>query len=179
MGFGDWRGIWCPTPRPHYHCFVRRNLVDKPLMLLDIMEKNAPQAEFAFLSVCYTAVGDVKRPDEVIHLAAGLQFSGFNSVTGTLWTVDDAVAKHVVEVFYHNMFEDLEDGDVDCTKATLALSHATCAVKKIVPLEQRIVLAHIDQSEVRCKRKFRECEWICTVNITRTEKSKSCASDRT
>jgi hypothetical protein len=33
------------------------------------------------------------------YLAAGLQFSGFNSVVGTLWEVDDSVAKHVVKAF--------------------------------------------------------------------------------
>ncbi|KAG2342131.1 hypothetical protein BDR05DRAFT_847216, partial [Suillus weaverae] len=49
-------------------------------------------------------------PDEVIHLAAGLQFSGFKSVVGTLWEVNDAVAKHMVKSFYENMFEDLKDG---------------------------------------------------------------------
>jgi CHAT domain-containing protein len=39
-------------------------------------------------------------PGEVIRLAAGLQFSGFKSVVGTLWEVNDAVSKHVVEAFY-------------------------------------------------------------------------------
>ncbi|KAG1830068.1 hypothetical protein DFJ58DRAFT_750614 [Suillus subalutaceus] len=84
--------------------------LDKPLTLLDIMEKDIPHAEFAFLSACHTAVGDEKTPDEVIHLAAGLQFSGFKSVIGTLWVVDDAVAKHVVEAFYKKMVKGLEDG---------------------------------------------------------------------
>ncbi|KAG1742803.1 hypothetical protein EDB19DRAFT_1700425 [Suillus lakei] len=56
---------------------------DKSLTLLNIVENNAPQAEFAFLSACHTAVGDEQTPDEVIHLAAGLQFSGFKSVIGT------------------------------------------------------------------------------------------------
>ncbi|KAG1753619.1 CHAT domain-containing protein [Suillus paluster] len=77
---------------------------DNPLMLLDIMENDTPEAEFAFLSACHTAVGDEETPDEVIHLAAGLQFSGFKSVIGTLWVVDDEVANHVVEAFYENMF---------------------------------------------------------------------------
>ncbi|KAG1850199.1 CHAT domain-containing protein [Suillus subalutaceus] len=117
---------------------------DKPLTLLDIMEKDIPHAEFAFLSACHTAVGDEKTPDEVIHLAAGLQFSGFKSVIGTLWVVDDAVAKHVVEAFYKNMVKDLKDGDVmDCTKAAWALNRATNAVKTKVPLEQRMVFIHI------------------------------------
>ncbi|KAG2139846.1 uncharacterized protein EDB93DRAFT_1298115 [Suillus bovinus] len=71
-------------------------------------------------------VGDEETPDEVIHLAAGLQFSGFKSVIGTLWQVDDAVAKHVVEAFYQSMFESFKkDGVMDCTKAAWALNRAT------------------------------------------------------
>ncbi|KAG1724646.1 CHAT domain-containing protein [Suillus paluster] len=126
--------------QPYNSHFAMR---DQPLTLLDIMENDAPQAEFAFLSACHTAVGDEEMPDEVIHLAAGLQFSGFKSVIGTLWVVDDAVARHIVEAFYEDMFKDLKDGVIDCTKAALALNHATCAVKKEVPLEQRIVFIHI------------------------------------
>ncbi|KAG1747311.1 CHAT domain-containing protein [Suillus lakei] len=108
--------------QPYDSCFAMR---DKPLTLLDIIENDSPQAEFAFLSACHTAVGDEETPDEVIHLAAGLQFSGFKSVIGTLWVVADALAKHVVEAFYEKMFEDLEDGVMDCTKAARALSHAS------------------------------------------------------
>ncbi|KAG1869918.1 CHAT domain-containing protein [Suillus subluteus] len=127
--------------QPYYSRFAMK---DKPLTLLDIMEKDIPHAEFAFLSACHTAVGDEKTPDEVIHLAAGLQFSGFKSVIGTLWVVDDAVAKHVVEAFYKNMIKGLEDGDMmDCTKAAWALNRATNAVKTKVPLEQRMVFIHI------------------------------------
>ncbi|KAG0704971.1 CHAT domain-containing protein [Suillus ampliporus] len=123
--------------QPYNSRFAMR---DKPLTLLDIMENNAPEAEFAFLSACHTAVGDEETPEEVIHLAAGLQFSGFKSVIGTLWVVDDDVAQHVVEAFYENMFK---KGVVDCTKAASALNKATHAVKKKVPLEQRIVFIHI------------------------------------
>jgi CHAT domain-containing protein len=98
----------------------------------------------SYLSACHTAIGDEETPDEVIHLAAGLQFSGFKSVIGTLWGVDDAVAKHVVEAFYANMFKDSKDGGVmDCTKAAWALNRATHAVKTKVPLEQRMVFVHI------------------------------------
>ncbi|KAG2142432.1 CHAT domain-containing protein [Suillus clintonianus] len=127
--------------QPYNSHFVMR---DKPLTLLDIMEKDIPYAEFAFLSACHTAAGDEETPDEVIHLAAGIQFSGFKSVVGTLWEVDDAVAKHVVEAFYTTLFEGSKDGGVmDCTKAARALNHAKRAVMKKVPLEQRIVFIHI------------------------------------
>ncbi|KAG1859056.1 hypothetical protein C8R48DRAFT_674049 [Suillus tomentosus] len=91
-----------------------------------------------------TRASDEKTPDEVIHLAAGLQFSGFKSVVGTLWEVDHAVAKHVVEAFYKYMFGDLKNGSVmDCTRATRALNCATHAVKTKVPLEQRMIFVHI------------------------------------
>ncbi|KAG2133508.1 CHAT domain-containing protein [Suillus cothurnatus] len=131
-----------PT-QPYDSHFVMR---DEHLTLLDIMEKDIPHAEFAFLSACHTAVGDEKTPDEVIHLAAGLQFSGFKSVIGTLWEVNDAVAKHVVEAFYKYMFMDLKDGKgvvMDCSRAAWALNCATHAVKTKVPLEQRMVFIHI------------------------------------
>ncbi|KAG1758648.1 CHAT domain-containing protein [Suillus occidentalis] len=65
-----------PT-QPYNSHFVMR---DEHLTLLDIMDRDIPHAEFAFLSACHTAVGDKETPDEVIHLAAGLQFSGFKSV---------------------------------------------------------------------------------------------------
>jgi CHAT domain-containing protein len=57
---------------------------DDHFTLLDIMDRDIPCAEFAFLSACHTAVGGKKTPDEVIHLAAGFQFSGLKSVVGTL-----------------------------------------------------------------------------------------------
>ncbi|KAG1733304.1 CHAT domain-containing protein, partial [Suillus lakei] len=127
--------------QPYNSRFAMR---DKLLTLLDIMENDAPHAELAFLSACHTAVGDEETPDEVIHLAAGLQFSGFKSVISTLWVVDDATAKDVVEAFYEILFKDLEEGEVpDCTKAASALNHATYSVKSKVPLEQRIVFVHI------------------------------------
>jgi CHAT domain-containing protein len=130
------------SEQPYHSHFVMR---DEHLTLLDIMERDIPHAEFAFLSACHTAAGDKETPDEVIHLAAGLQFSGFKSVIGTLWEVDDAVAKHVVEAFYKYMFHPnlKEEGVMDCTKAAWALNCATHAVKTKVPLEQRMVFVHI------------------------------------
>ncbi|KAG1865936.1 hypothetical protein F4604DRAFT_1956764 [Suillus subluteus] len=102
---------------------------DEPLTLLDIMENDTPQAEFAFLSACHTTVGDEKSPDEVIHFAVGLQFSGFK-VSLKL-------------SFYENMFKDLEDGVMYCTKAAWALNRVTCAVKTKVLLEQRMVFIYV------------------------------------
>ncbi|KAG1722803.1 hypothetical protein EDB19DRAFT_2043952 [Suillus lakei] len=95
--------------QPYNSHFVMK---DEPLTLLDIMDKDIPHAEFAFLSA--------------VPYRPGLQFSGFKSVVGTLWEVDDA-----------------DGGVMDCTKAAWALNRATHAVKTKVPLEQRMVFIHI------------------------------------
>ncbi|KAG1793810.1 CHAT domain-containing protein [Suillus variegatus] len=127
--------------QPYDSHFVMR---DEHLMLLNIMERHLLQAEFAFLSACHTTIGNEETPNEVIHLAAGLQFSGFKSIIGTLWEVDDSVATHVIEAFYKYMFGDLKDGGVmDCTKVAWALNCAMHSVKTKVPLEQRMVFVHI------------------------------------
>ncbi|KAG1722845.1 CHAT domain-containing protein [Suillus occidentalis] len=115
---------------------------DGPLMIRDIIRSNWQNLEFAFLSACHTTVGDEKSPDESIHLAAAMQFSGFRSVIGSMWSVDDEVAQKVVSTFYDNLVDD--SGKLNCTRAAVALHKA---VKKLrrnnVPLEQQIVFVHI------------------------------------
>ncbi|KAG1763211.1 hypothetical protein EV702DRAFT_983012, partial [Suillus placidus] len=133
-----WVHLACHGKQDHEQPYNSRFAMrDKPLMLLDIVENDSPQAEFVFLSASHTALGDEKTPDEAIHLTAGLQFSGLLARCVDL-------AKHVVEAFYENMFQGLEDGGVvDCTKAAWALNRAMHTVKTKVPLEQRMVFIHI------------------------------------
>ncbi|KAF8838030.1 hypothetical protein BDN67DRAFT_934483 [Paxillus ammoniavirescens] len=115
---------------------------DRPLTLVDIVRADLSQPDFAFLSACHTAVGDENTPDEVIHLAAGMQFAGFRSVIGTMWPVDDTMAHAMVGAFYKNMFKG--DDVPDCTNAAKALNVASKTVDKgVVSMEQRIVFIHI------------------------------------
>ena len=115
---------------------------DGKLTLLDIIHSQlGHETEFAFLSACKTATGDVEAPDEVIHLAAALQFAGVRNVVGTMWSVDDQVVGYTVEAFYRAMVR--EDGVFDPSRAARALRAATRATKDRVPLEQRIVFIHI------------------------------------
>ncbi|KAG0694550.1 CHAT domain-containing protein [Suillus ampliporus] len=124
---------------PFKSAFLMR---DKPLSLLDITQTNLSRHQFAFLSACETAVGDFTTPDEVIHLAAGLQFAGVKSVVGTLWSVDDSTVRRLVEAFYKNF---CGNGKMDSRRAARALHRAvqTLASDKDVPLDQRIVFMHI------------------------------------
>ncbi|KAG1779050.1 CHAT domain-containing protein [Suillus placidus] len=115
-------------------------LRDKPLRLSDIIQAEPENPEFAFLSACHTAVGDKNAPDEVIHLAAGMQFSGFRGVIGTMWAVDDTTAHHMVKEFYDAMFS----GKINCTNAARALNKASKTVDKdTVAMDQRVVFIHI------------------------------------
>ncbi|KIK37859.1 hypothetical protein CY34DRAFT_91959, partial [Suillus luteus UH-Slu-Lm8-n1] len=125
--------------RPFESSFAMR---DGPLMIKDIIRSDWQNPEFAFLSACHTTVGDEKSPDESIHLAAAMQFSGFRSVIGSMWSVDDEVAQEVVSAFYGNLVDG--SGRLDCTRAAMALHKAVKKLRRSnVPLEQQIVFVHI------------------------------------
>ncbi|KAG2114914.1 CHAT domain-containing protein [Suillus cothurnatus] len=124
---------------PFKSAFLMR---DQPLSLLDITQMDLSRHEFTFLSACETAVGDFRTPDEVIHLAAGLQFAGVKSVIGTLWTVDDSTVQRLVEAFYKIL---CKSGKMNSKRAAWALHQAvgSLARDKDMPLDQRIVFIHI------------------------------------
>ncbi|KAF9232422.1 CHAT domain-containing protein [Melanogaster broomeanus] len=123
---------------PFKSCFAMR---DAPLSLLDIINANISGHEFAFLSACETAMGDLSAADEVIHLAAGLQFMGVKSVIGTLWKVGDELAYKVVSRYYK---EFCKNGTMDCTMAAEALHKAVgLLAKENVPLIERAMFVHI------------------------------------
>ena len=79
----------------------------KRLQLLDIVRSQLPDAEFAFLSACHTAeLTDESNADEVLHLAAAMQFCGFRSVVGTMWEMADVDGWDIARNFYHSVFSD-------------------------------------------------------------------------
>ncbi|KAG0702008.1 TPR-like protein [Suillus ampliporus] len=114
---------------------------DGPLKIREIIRSHLQSPEFAFLSACHTTVGDESSPDEAIHLAAAMQFSGFRSVIGSMWSVDDSVAGQVVSAFYDNFVDD--SGGLDCKHAAGALHKAVKKLRKKIPFEQQIVFVHI------------------------------------
>lgn len=75
------------------------------LTVIDLAKAQLPNAEFAFLSACHSAAGNIySTPDESIHLAAALQFCGFRSVIGTLWAMVDDDGPTIADAFYKHMF---------------------------------------------------------------------------
>ena len=61
-------------------------LRDGKLTVAELMKLNLPHAFLAFLSACETAKGDhAHQPDQAVHLAAAMLFTGFRSVIATMW----------------------------------------------------------------------------------------------
>ncbi|KAG8863720.1 hypothetical protein FRB96_007557 [Tulasnella sp. 330] len=114
----------------------RFRLQDKPLHMQEIIRKNLPDADLAFLSACHTATGDRNTPDEGLHLAAAMQFAGFKGVVGTLWAMDDIDGPEVTETFYKYMYRNggeavnYEDGAKGVHEVSKALR------KKKVPVDR-------------------------------------------
>jgi CHAT domain-containing protein len=80
-----WLHFACHGTQNHWEPFMSAFLMcDQALSLLDITQTDLSRHEFALLSARDTAVGDSSTPDEVIHLAAGLQFAGIKSVVGPM-----------------------------------------------------------------------------------------------
>src|SRR6266853_5432664 len=77
------------------------------LLLLDIVRSQLLDAEFAFLSACHTAeLTEESIEDEVLHLAAAMQFCGFRSVVGTMWAMADIDGPDLARHFYESVFSD-------------------------------------------------------------------------
>jgi CHAT domain-containing protein len=60
-------------------------LGDGRLTIPKLMELKLDHAFVAFLSACETAKGDKAQPDQAMHLAAAMLFSGFKNVVATMW----------------------------------------------------------------------------------------------
>ena len=118
-------------------------LHDENLTLLDLIQARLPNAKFAFLASCHSAAGDPNTPDETIHLAAALQFCGFQSVVGTLWELADKAGPIVSKAFYNYMFCNAGN-KADIRDSAKALSVAVRELRKQgAPLDCWIVLVHI------------------------------------
>ena len=75
------------------------------LALLDIVRSGLPTAEFAFLSGCHIAkLTNKSTADEELHLAGIVQYCGFRSVVGTMWSMADKDGSDVAKNFYSSMF---------------------------------------------------------------------------
>ncbi|KAG8901356.1 hypothetical protein FRB99_005380 [Tulasnella sp. 403] len=81
------------------------------LEVLDILRTRNPHAELAVLTACHTAGAGTDAPEEFLHLAGTMQFIGFRSVIGTLWSMEDGDGSFIVKELYRRLFEELDRGN--------------------------------------------------------------------
>jgi CHAT domain-containing protein len=120
---------------------------DKRLTLLEIIRSHLPAAEFAFLSACHTAeVTEGSITDEILHLAAAVQFCGFRSVVGTMWAMVDEDGRDLAEHFYKALFSNSrrEQGVPYYERSAKALRFAVKKLrrKKRITLERWVNFVH-------------------------------------
>ncbi|THG93695.1 hypothetical protein EW026_g7612 [Hermanssonia centrifuga] len=120
-------------------------LYDKKLSLRDIMQAKLPNAELAFLAACHSAASEStsKTPDEVLTLAAAMQFCGFRSIVGTLWTMSDSDGPVLAEKFYKHMLRHGLD-KLDVRDSAEAVHLATKSMREAgVPLHRWTTFVHL------------------------------------
>lgn len=85
-------------------------LHDGALELARIMSTTFDSAEIAFLSACQTATRDTERPEETIHLSAGMLMAGFRTVFATMWSIGDMDAPVVADEVYAYLLKGYSSG---------------------------------------------------------------------
>jgi CHAT domain-containing protein len=116
------------------------------LYLMDLLHLNLPHAVFASLVSCHTAAGAKDLPDEVMHLAAGMQFAGFQGVLATMWAVNDADAPKITNAFYAALLEKKVAEGPDPQDAAMALHKAIKELRRAkpkIPLHRWVPFIHI------------------------------------
>ncbi|KAH9966303.1 CHAT domain-containing protein [Russula compacta] len=104
---------------------------DTRLTLLDIIRSRLPTAEFAFLSACHTAeIMEESIADEGLHLAAGVQYSGFRSIVGMMWAMADVNGPVLAKSFYRSVFSDRWQGKPYYERTAEALQDAVRNLKR-------------------------------------------------
>ncbi|HET9381291.1 MAG TPA: CHAT domain-containing protein, partial [Streptomyces sp.] len=69
----------------------------------DVLGRDLPGGDLAYLSACEAAQTSVLLPDEATHFGAALSVAGYRHVIGTLWRVDDGVAAEAARRFYGHL----------------------------------------------------------------------------
>ncbi|KAH8105041.1 CHAT domain-containing protein [Phellopilus nigrolimitatus] len=117
------------SDEPFLHAF--QLFGEDRLTLLDIIRSNLPNAELAFLSACHSAEQTIGRArEEVLHLAAAVQFCGFRSVIGTMWALDDDDGPFVARRFYKRMFAEEDSPELGSKRSAKALRETIQRLRK-------------------------------------------------
>jgi hypothetical protein len=96
-----------------------------PLTVLDLVKLNIKSGQLAYLSACHTAnTRELRLLDESIDLVSALQLSGYASVLGTLWAVNDEYSVEVAKSTYTIILQGNGSRRIDPSRAATGLHWA-------------------------------------------------------
>jgi tetratricopeptide (TPR) repeat protein len=102
---------------------------DSEFSIAEISQTIAKQAEFAYISTCHAATSrNISLLDESINIAAAFQLTGFPSVIGTLWQLQDEESVTVSKEVYCAMVG--KDGRIDSLRSAAALHFAVRQLRR-------------------------------------------------
>ena len=78
-------------------------LHDQRLEVRELGQLTLTNAHLAFLSACTTATAAAELLDEPIHLASAFLIAGYQHAIGSLWTINDALARVIAERTYQQI----------------------------------------------------------------------------
>jgi CHAT domain-containing protein len=88
------------------------HLEDMHLTVSDITSLNIESAKMAYLSACHTsAMRNFRLLDESISLSSAIQLSGYPSVVGSLWGVNDRHSAWIARDVYASILRDQREFD--------------------------------------------------------------------
>jgi CHAT domain-containing protein len=132
-GYADWND-------PASSRLILRDHHTAPLTVADVSALHLTGG-LAYLSACDTTVNSPRLADEAVHLAGAFHLAGYQHVIGTLWPINDALARYIAEDFYVG----LTAGGTTVPQTSLsarALHHAIRRLRARYPQAPTLWAAH-------------------------------------
>jgi len=117
-------------------------LFDGDLTLKEIMKQSFSHTELAVLLACQTAKGDKELSGEAVHLAAGMLMAGYESVVGTMWSINDNDGPIIAGKFYKYL---VEEAGVNSGRAAYAYA-LTFAMTEVTSVSARLFILYLNDA---------------------------------
>ena len=132
-GYADWE-------EPASSRLILRDHHTAPLTVADVSALHLT-GDLAYLSACDTTVTSPRLADEAVHITGAFHLAGYQHVIGTLWPINDALARDIAEDFY----ADLTAGGTippQTSRSPRALHHAIRRLRARYPQTPTLWAAH-------------------------------------
>jgi tetratricopeptide (TPR) repeat protein len=132
-GYADWS-------RPADSRLILYDHLETPLTVADLNTRHVTGA-LAYLSACESTMPSPRLADEALNMAGAFHLAGYARVVGTLWSVNDQVAKFLAAGFYAILTKNGTEPP-DTTRAPYALHQATRELRVRYPAAASLWASH-------------------------------------